>query len=374
MTDDTAKLRPMDADVDPIAYFEKLRAANYRRRFKENHPDHVVKKKAYDANRKGRSGKRFADKSHTGGNFVAIDAEGMDLPEPPFRLGKDGSRIYYRNADEAKADKKNENYQDHRTVLWMAGGLDGIPNKTIVKLDGFKSEDIMDYLCDLPQHFDNAIKQYGGSATLAQPIFISFGFSYDVGQIVKDMPYEKRWELNAGKAWSQRENGLPGDLMHYPVLYKGFALTYIPGKMLTIFRLKDPANPFYYDGKGVKHVSYRQHICIYDTFGFFQMSFTGALEGFPNALNKEEYDLVAANKAKRGGFKPKDIEEITRYTSLELKGLVNMLETIRTSLETAIDGKPIRLSKWYGAGAIANAALSLFVGNDGKAHLLWRAY
>jgi hypothetical protein len=46
-----------------------------------------------------------------------------------------------------------------------------------------------------------------------------------------------------------------------------------------------------------------------------------------------------------------------------------MLETIRASLETAIDGKPIRLSKWYGAGAIANAALSLFVGNDGKAHL-----
>jgi hypothetical protein len=366
---DKAFVRPMDADVDPIAYFEKLRAANYQRRFKETHPDYVAKKKAYDANRKGRNGKSFDKKSHTGGNFVAIDAEGMDLPEPPFRLGKDGSRIYYRNADEAKADKKNENYQDHRTVLWMAGGLDGIPNKTIVKLDGFKSEDIMDYLCDLPQHFDNAIKQYGGSATMAQPIFISFGFGYDVGQIVKDMPYEKRWELDEGKAWSQRDNGLPGDLMHYPVLYKGFALTCIPGKMLTIFRLKDPANPFYYDGKGVKHVSHRQRICIYDTFGFFQMAFTGALQGFPNALNKEEYDLVAANKAKRGGFKPEDIEEITRYTSLELKGLVNMLETIRTSLETAIEGKPIRLSKWYGAGAIANAALSLFVGNDGKAHL-----
>ena len=69
----------MDADVDPIAYFKKIRDANYQERFKVNHPDHVVKKKAYDAHRKGRSGKRFADKSHTGGNFVAIDAEGMDL-------------------------------------------------------------------------------------------------------------------------------------------------------------------------------------------------------------------------------------------------------------------------------------------------------
>jgi hypothetical protein len=132
----------------------------------------------------------------------------------------------------------------------MAGGLNGIENVKMVNLDGFKSEDIMSYLCDLPQHFDDAIKQYSGVETKAQPIFISFGFGYDVGQIVKDMPYEKPWELNEGEPWSQRDNGLPGDLMHYPVLYKEFALTCIPGKMITIFRLKDPANPFYYHGKG----------------------------------------------------------------------------------------------------------------------------
>jgi hypothetical protein len=221
----------------------------------------------------------LSKKSHMGGNFVALDAEGMDLPEPPYRLDKDGSRKYTPRPMQLK-HKKNENYQD--------------------------------------------------------PIFISFGFGYDVGQIVKDMSYEKRWELNAGKAWAKRDNRLPDDLMHCPVLYKGFALTTcIPGKILTIFRLKDPANPFYYDGKGVKHVSYRQRICIYDTFGFFQMAFTGALEGFPNALNKDEFDLVVANKAKRGRFKPEDIEEITGYTTLELKVLVNMLDTIRTSLETA---------------------------------------
>jgi hypothetical protein len=369
MTDDKAYVRPMDADVDPMAYFKKIRDANYQKRFKEKNPDYYVKRKTYDAQRKGRSGRSFDKKSHMGGNFVAIDAEGMDKPEPPFHLDKNGSRIYYADADAAKADKTNDNYQDHHTVLWMAGGLDGIPNETMVKLAGFKSEEIMDYLCDLPQHFDNAIKQYSGNATTVKPIFISFGFSYDVGQIVKDLSYEKRWELNAGKAWSQRDNGLPGDLMHYPVLYKGFALTCIPGKMLTIFRLKDPANPFYYDGRGVKHVSHKHRICIYDTFGFFQMSFIGALEGFPNALNREEFDLVVANKAKRGRFKPEDIEEITRYTTLELKGLVNMLETIRTSLETAIPDKPIRMSKWYGAGAIANAALKLFLGNEGQAHL-----
>jgi hypothetical protein len=77
----------MDADVDPIAYFKNIIDAKYRERLKVNYPDHAVKKKAYDAHRKGRSGKRFADKSHTGGNFIAIDAEGMDIGAQ-FRLRK----------------------------------------------------------------------------------------------------------------------------------------------------------------------------------------------------------------------------------------------------------------------------------------------
>jgi hypothetical protein len=99
------------------------------------------------------------------------------------------------------------------------------------------------------------------------------------------------------------------------------------------------------------------------------MKFTDALKGFPSALSKEECNLVVANKAKRGKFKPKDIEEITRYTTLELKALVNMLDIIRTSLREAIPGKPIESTEWYGAGAIANATLKLFLGEDAKAHL-----
>ena len=228
----------------------------------------------------------------------------------------------------------------------------------------------MSYLCDLPQHFDNAIKQYGGRATDAQPIFIAFGFGYDVGQIIKDMSFEKRWELNAGKPWSQRNNpNIISDHRAYPVLYKDFALYYIRGKMITLFRLKDPAKPFRDNDEGKQELNWKQRICIYDTFGFFQMAFTLALKGFPKALNGDEYNLVAANKQKRGKFKAEDIEEIKRYTTLELKGLVNMLDTIRNSLLVAIEGKPIELTQWYGAGAIANAALKLFLGEDAQAHL-----
>jgi hypothetical protein len=122
--------------------------------------------------------------------------------------------------------------------------------------------------------------------------------------------------------------------------------------MITLFRLKDPDKPFIENNKRGREVNWKQRICIYDTFGFFQMKFTDALKGFPTALSKEECELVVANKAKRGKFKPEDIEEITRYTTLEPKGLVNMLDTIRTSLREAIPGKPIELTEWYGAGGL----------------------
>ena len=91
LMDDKTYIRTTDADADPKAYFDKLRAANRQRRFKENDPDYVVKKKAYDANRKGRSGKRFADKAHSGGNFIAIDAEGMDIGAP-YQIGRASCR------------------------------------------------------------------------------------------------------------------------------------------------------------------------------------------------------------------------------------------------------------------------------------------
>jgi hypothetical protein len=297
MDDNTAQLRPMDEDIDPLAGIKRAKAANRQKRFKENHPEYALKKKEWDARRKGRSGKSFANKAHSGGNFVAIDAEGLNIGEQ-FRLDKQGNRIYYANDDVAKADKKHVRYQDQRTCLWMAGGIEGIPNKTMVNTSGFNSEEIMSYLCDLPQDFDRMIKQYGGSATDAQPIFIAFGFGYDVGQIIKGMLFEKRWELNSGKPWSQRNNpNFISDHRAYPFLYKGFALYYIRGKMITLFRLKDPANPFRENADGKREINSRQRICIYDTFGFFQMAFTLALKGFPKALSKEEYDLVAANKA-----------------------------------------------------------------------------
>ena len=220
-------------DYDPDGWLKRAQAANRKKRFRDNHPEHKDNQQVYDAQRKNRSGKSIFKKPRSGGHFVAIDAEGLNIGET-FKRGKD-------------------KYQNQRTCLWMAGGIQGIPNKHMVNTDdGFTSEQIMSWLLELPQHFDQAIKTYTGVRSIdEQAIFVSFGFSYDVGQIVKDLPFEKRWELNAGKPWSQRHNkDFIGDLRAYPVLYKDFALYYIPGKMIVLFRLRDPDKPWTENEKG----------------------------------------------------------------------------------------------------------------------------
>ena len=379
--DDNAAIRSIDDDVDPLSGIRRAMAANRQKRYRDSHPELRTEerrqaRKAYDANR-GTRGQSATEKLRTGGQMIAIDAEGLHKGKPFWlreikQSGTGAKGVLYERIEATDEDTDKTKYQDQRTCLWMAGGVQGIPNKQMVSFTGFTSEEIMGWLVGLPRHFYHAIKQYTGQRSLdTQPIFIAFGFGWDVGQIVKDMPYEKRWELNAGKPWSERKNSnFIVDLRSYPVLYKDFALYYIPGKMITIFRLRNPEKPF---SEGTHEINWRERICIYDTFGFFQQKFTGALAGFPDALTREEFDLVVRNKAKRGNFTEayirSNIDETIKYTSLELKGLVNMMETIRTSLREAIPGKPIELSEWYGAGAIARASLKLYLGSDVRSHL-----
>ena len=364
-------------------WLKKARAANRQKRFRENHPEHKQERKEYDSQRKNRSGTAIREKRHTGEHFVAIDAEGIDKGLP-FYLDRHNNRKPICSADEwnnipdkdraliLRKYKGQVIYKDQRTSLWMAGGLQGISNKTAVNLEGFTSEQIMAWLIELPDHFYDEIRDYLGVRRLEeQPVFIAFGFGYDVGQIVKDLPYEKRWELNAGKPYSERKNSrYIADLSSYPVLYKDYAMYYIPGKKFVLYKLADPNNPFFINSKGGKEINSCKKITIYDTFGFFQQKFTAALKGFPGAVSESEYKLIEDNKAKRGSFKSEDIEEIKTYTSLELKGLVNMLTSIRNSLLTAIEGKPLKLSQWYGAGAIATAALKAYLpGDEGREHI-----
>ena len=88
---------------------------------------------------------------------------------------------------------------------------------------------ILDWLLSLPEQFGPAV-------------FVMFSFSYDITQILKHLPYEKAWEIAKRKTYPDR-NGKTRRIAHSPVLWKGYAISYVKGKSFDVWRLADPERP-----------------------------------------------------------------------------------------------------------------------------------
>jgi hypothetical protein len=296
-----------------------------------------------------KSGRRINDRLR-GGHFVAVDSEGFTV------------RQYIEGEDREKTE-----YFDQRTFLWMAGGAEGFENQIMAiessatNPQGFDSEQTFDFLLSLPSKF--AAREASGK----QPVFIAFGFNYDIGQIVKDFPYQKAWQVHNAKPWSKRNDRNYRADRNQPILWKQYAIRCVSGKSVTLYRLRDPDRPFKYtfkDGKRERHLDASDRIEIFDSFGFFQMSLVAAIESCPGVVTPDELKIIKAGKKQRGNFKLEDVETAKVYTALELKSLVNMMNIQRTGLLNAIPDKPIKLKRWHGAGSIAKAMLDLYIGGE----------
>ena len=229
---------------------------------------------------------------------------------PPGRDRQRGNRG-------ASVKRGDAEYQPHHSILWMAGGAEGFKDVELRPAPGrqwLSSEEICSFLTSLPKKFMKA-----GSNEPA-PGFISFAFGYDVGQIVRDMPYEKAWELMHGLPWKaawslvdgkwrRKERPTSEPNFNRSVYWKGFTLSYRPRKSITIARLKDRNNPSRpVKRKGADHVSLETQfepgtrIQIYDTFHFFQMSFLKALSGSPKTslLRKKRKSSPPARRTGAG--------------------------------------------------------------------------
>ncbi len=292
-------------------------------------------RRRYDKARADRpSGRALRDRPRTGGHFVAVDSEGFNLSA--YTKGK---------------GREESTYYDHRTFLWMAGGAEGFENQAYDDPHGCQSADIFEFLLSLPRKFASGP---GGK----QPVFISFGFGYDVGQIVKDFPYEKGWQVHNAKPWDKRPDPKYRSNRNAPILWKNYAIRYVSSKSVTLYRLRDPDRPF---KKGHK-LDHKEKIEIFDCYGFFQSSLVAAIENTPGVATPEELAIIKNGKGGRGNFKVEDIERHKIYTAMELKALVKLMDIQREGLRTAIKDKPIELARWHGAGAIAKATLDLYIG------------
>lgn len=171
-------------------------------------------------------------------------------------------------------------------------------------------------------------------------IQIGFGTSYDVNMILADLPVEEVAALYMETDW---EVELDEQI---------WRLQWIPGKM---FNIRAP------DGRWAR---------TWDTFGFFQCSFVGALERW--GLEVPEYLLEM--KAKRGTFAGGHEWELKAYSELECHLLVQLMAKVRAGLRT----QGVKPRTWHGAGAIASAALrdagaKAYLGRDTRRPLIEEA-
>jgi hypothetical protein len=303
-----AAFRARRSDDVTFREAERQRAREWRR----NHPE------------KAKAQKRKARSENYHRPFVAIDSEGQNYP---------GADIIYDGV----------RYPRHDTYLWGAATDDGRPPAWLIAsetrgldkrpLDAIQ---ILDWLLSLPEQFGPAL-------------FVIFSGGYDFSQILKYLPYEKAWQIEKRETFPNR-NGKSRRIAHSPVLWKGYAISYVKGKSFDVWRLADPEKP--YRGKKL-HTS--AHIRIYDSFGFFQSSFSAVVKSMVDSgrATKEEADFISEMKDRRDQFANEDMEQIKPYTTLELKLLARMMGDLRKGFEEM----GLHLRHWHGAGAAASALI-----------------
>jgi DNA polymerase type B, organellar and viral len=265
--------------------------------------------------------------------FVAIDSEGQTY-----------------SAEKVEYDNEGVPHPAHATYLWGASADGGEP--IWLKDPATKSNDkrplgarqIIDWLLSLPEQF--ALRDPRGA------VFVMFTFSYDVTKILEELPYKTAWEICKGKTFPD-DKGVSRDIGRSPVLWKDYAISYCKGKFFRLSRLRDPDKPFTADKKGKRIIDASAKITIYDTFGFFQSSFSAVADSMVNngRAAKNEAELISAMKAKRSKFASETIEEIQAYTATELRLLARQLMELREGFKSM----NLRLSGWHGAGAAASA-------------------
>jgi hypothetical protein len=319
----------------------------------------AARRAEYDKARGKRvSGRRLNDRLQ-GGMIVGVDSEGVKVGEP-FILERGRPKTVLREDVRNWIDPGKSVYFRQRTCLWMAGGVEGFEDAILYSPDGLRSERIFEFLCSLPRKFSCS------DPRAKQPIFVGFGFGYDIAQILADLPKQELWEVRKGKPWVKRND--PTWRANYEgwVLWRGYAVAVLPGKKIKICKLRDPNRPFKWrldkNGETRRTVDWIERIIIYDAFGFFQTSLVNAIKKMPDVVSKEELAIIKAGKDERGWIELKDLgpekfEELKRYTGLELKALTRMMEKTRQALHDADPERPIKLRHLYGAGAAAQALL-----------------
>lgn len=274
--------------------------------------------------------------------FVCIDSEGMDF---------DGDDIV------VPTEHGDVLYKDHGTYVWCASTDD--PAKPVHVLADPNSigkdkrkldvKTILDWLLSLPRKYDpiriNRNEQNGA-------IFAGFGTGYEITEVLAKTSLKTAHNIVRRVDYDDE-----GEERNSPEFWGEYAFSYIKGKWIDIWRLRDPDNPWtlkLQKGKWVQTIDASQHIKIYDTLGYFQKKFEDVVDDMVKRKMADDYEkaLISKMKARRGIFANDPIEEITEYCLTECRLLSKQMGQIREAAYRV----ELRPQSWHGPGAIANAA------------------
>jgi hypothetical protein len=119
----------------------------------------------------------------------------------------------------------------------MAGGVEGYPDQMLedVNGNGLSRVEIFEFLLSLPRQFAST------DPRAKQPIFVGFGFSYDMAQILADLPNKNVWEFYTRKKWYRRERGFANEpSLQGVTLWGRYAVSGKARKYIRLYRLRNP--------------------------------------------------------------------------------------------------------------------------------------
>jgi DNA polymerase type B, organellar and viral len=155
-------------------------------------------------------------------------------------------------------------------------------------------------------------------------VMVCYGASYDINMMLKGID-EETVKFIHKKAGVVHIDG-----------YR-YWIRYTPRKMLQLSKWEND-----------KRIS----VTLYDCIGFFQQPFIDAIRDWLGA-DYIELETITAGKARRSQFEVSEFDSILAYCQAELRALVLIMNAVRDSLRAA----DIKISQWYGPGAIASSLL-----------------
>lgn len=211
---------------------------------------------------------------------------------------------------------------EHKYVL-----LSNSLGDRIVNPDGLSTGEVLKFLTDVGSKHRRAIH-------------VSYGFSYDVNMIIKDLSKKQLTSL-----WNDG----------YTTYDDVWRIWYTWRRELRIHRLGEPL--FIFSPKYNKVIpNVEASITIWDTLGFSQSSFVKAIQQWLPNLPEEDVRFIEEMKSGRSTFSYSELSEIERYNDMENKFLVKIHHQILDAHSQA----GVTLLRHDGAGSSAAAWLKKY--------------